>query len=277
MPAAIFMANYMATFSANCLATHFEIQQLHKANRSNNESALNDKRYALVALISFHHIKTNMILSIVSTLAIVLLLAIGIILKHYLNFSCTLILDPQPCADYPEATNLIQLPQSFGYLVQYESNVPNVKLHPPTVLFVHSGRGNVNHYKDQVQSLLSIFSRVYVLEPRGFGYHAHAPHQDKFKHPSLASYLLAIRHAIDWLAQSNVPFDIVALGLGANMTRFMIKSFRLSSMRATIYIDPFSIEKLNGLVEWTKECVTGAYMEWSKLRQEPKHCKACND
>lgn len=126
----------------------------------------------------------------------------------------------------------------MGYLVKYESQALESPFHPPIALLMHAGRGNANSYKDDIDALLQLYSTVYVIEPRGFGIPSDNP---TFRHASLASCLLAIKQAIEWQASSQLFFDVVAIGLGANMTRYAVKVFRLSSMRACIYINPFSM------------------------------------
>jgi hypothetical protein len=179
--------------------------------------------------------------TIIITIGVIALMAIGIALQHKLNQSCQLILAPIPCNEYPGATHLIKLSSEMGHLVEYKSNAQESPFHPPIAILVHSCRGNANTYKKDIDAMLELYSTVYVVEPRGYGIPSDHP---SFRHASLASCILAIKQSIEWQTSSNLFFDVVAIGLGANMTRYAVKVFRLASMRACIYINPFSIEKL---------------------------------
>jgi hypothetical protein len=149
-------------------------------------------------------------------------------------------------------------------------------------LFIHSQRGNVSTHSDVIRELLQHYSTVYVLEPRGYGIHTQLDDDPAFAHKrfrtaSIASSLIAIKKAIEWMSFSTLPFDIVALHMGANMTRFVVKVFAITSMFQCIYIHPFSIDALNQRLPWTRSCATGAVMEWSTLRQPPKRCASCHE
>lgn len=175
--------------------------------------------------------------------------------KQKQNESCTWILQPSSYETPPaKATNIIRLGRSYGSVLEFKSTDPATS---GAILFCHGCQGNATKYDSFIQQLLTQYSTVYVLEPRGFGVVQGTT--------TLTAIILSIRNAWTKLSAMEHSLSLATQGLGSNLALFAMTTFSLSKpSRCHIfsYLDWNTMIKSHPFLD---HCTTGVLSQWNKL------------
>lgn len=199
-----------------------------------------------------HHL-LELFLSFLLLLLLILSLAVFAIAEYLNRIKCRLLQRPTRTNRYRGAYEVIMLKQTFGSLIAHQGTREN----GPICLVVHSLRGNADDCFELVESLKDMYSKVFVLEPRGFG--------PDVSQASLASTMIAIRLSIEKIRElyEGSEVQVCALGLGASLARFVIAAFSLQ-VQCCLFLNPIAWDKMYETKPWLRDCKTLALTDWSK-------------